>query len=242
MKSIQYKEKSKLVYTPVDSVDRRSNLSYEEFVQEYASVGKPLIITDIVTNWKASTKWNLDFFRSNYGSVKLSRMQTYDPEGEAKRYERTYETMSVKDYIDDYMSAGARNKLLYLRDLSVHDYPELWDDCEESIYFNNWYTKLPKELLKKYSFGTNAVLIGFKGTSIGLHYDTEFSATWVSLISGQKKVILFAPDQEKYLYEGRVNCFKPNLEKFPLYTKAKPVECILNQGETLAYRRCGGIK
>ncbi|MGI2902867.1 cupin-like domain-containing protein [Tolypothrix sp. VBCCA 56010] len=66
---MRYK-KCKLVWTPIDFVERRSNLSYEEFVREYASVGKPVIITDAMKNWKASTKWTVDFFRSQYGSVK----------------------------------------------------------------------------------------------------------------------------------------------------------------------------
>ena len=231
MKSIQYNKESELVYTPIDSIERRSNLSYEEFVQEYASVGKPVIITDVVKNWKASTKWNLDFFRSKYGSVKV-KVQDYNPEGEFTRNTRTYESMRIDDYID-YMTSSAGNKLLYLTDLCVYDHFELWEDCEEPIYFNNWYTKMPLELLKKHFRYTYEVFIGFKDTSVGLHYDLYYDATWIAVISGQKKVILFAPDQEKYLYEGRVNCFKPNLEKFPIYAKAKPVECILTQGEML---------
>lgn len=231
MKSIQYNKKSKLVYTPIDSIERRSNLSYEEFVQEYASVGKPVIITDVVKNWKAFTKWNLDFFRSKYGSVNVG-VQDYNPESEFTRYERTYESMRIDDYID-YMTSGAGNKLLYLTGLCVYDHSELWEDCEEPIYFNNWYTKMPLELLKKHFRYTYEVFMGFKDTSVGLHYDLHYDATWVAVISGRKKVILFPPDQGKYLYEGRVNCFKPNLEKFPLYAKAKSVECILNQGEIL---------
>ena len=234
MESMRNKKEGKLVWTPVDSVARRGNLSCEEFVREHASVGKPVIVNDVVKNWRAYTKWNLDFFRSKYGSVKLRRMQTYDPQGEAARYERTYETMRVEDYMDNYMAGTASKKVLYLRDLSVYYYPELLDDCgEEPGYFNNWYRKLPLALLKKHFERTKAVFIGFKGTSIGLHYDTGYSASWVAVITGRKKVILFAPDQEKYLYEGRVNCFNPNLEKFPLYAKAKPVECVLDHGEML---------
>ncbi|NEQ85123.1 MAG: cupin-like domain-containing protein [Moorea sp. SIO2I5] len=231
MKSVQYNKKCKLVYTPVDSVDRRSNLSYEEFVQEYVSVGKPVIITDVVKNWKASTKWNIDFFRSKYGSVKV-KVQDYNPEGEFTRSERTFESMKIADYID-YMAGDTANKFLYLRDLCLYDHPELWEDCEEPMYFNNWFTKkLPFELLKKL-FRDNGVFIGYKNTSIGLHYDMHYKITWIAIISGQKKAILLSPDQGKYLYDGRVNCFKPNLEKFPLYAKAKPVECIIKQGEML---------
>ena len=231
MKSIQYNKKSELVYTPVDSIDRRSNLSYEEFVQEYVSVGKPVIITDVVKNWKASTKWNLAFFRSKYGSVKLKVLNN-NPEDEFAPYERAFESMRIDDYID-YMTSGAGNKPLYIDSLSIYDHPELMEDCQEPIYFNNWCTKLPLELLKKFGKGDNSVLIGYKDTSIGLHYDSLYKVTWVGVISGQKKVILFAPNQGKYLYEGRVNCFRPNLEKFPLYAKAKSVEFILNQGELM---------
>ena len=227
-------KKGKLVWTPVNSVALRNNLSCEEFVQEYASVGRPVIVTDVVKNWRAYTKWNLDFFRSKYGSVELRRMQTYDPQGEAARYERTFETMRVENYMDSYMASVVDKKVLYLRDLSVYYHPELLDDCgEEPTYFNNWYRRLPLEILKKYFERTKAVFIGFKGTSIGLHYDTGYSASWVAVISGKKRIKLFAPDQGRYLYDGRVNCFEPNLEKFPLYVKARSVECTLNHGEML---------
>ncbi|MDF5729366.1 MAG: cupin-like domain-containing protein [Rhizonema sp. PD38] len=219
-----------MVYTPIDSIERRSNLSYEEFVREYASVGKPVIITDVVNNWKVSTKWNLDFFQSKYGSVEVP-VQNYNPDGEFTRYTRTYESMKIADYIDYINNDG--DTLLYLTGLCVYNHPELWDDCEQPIYFNNWYTKMPLELLKKYFSYTYEVFIGFKDTSVGLHYDLHYDATWIAVISGRKQVVLFPPDQEKYLYEGQVNCFKPNLEKFPLYAKAKPVEFILNQGEIM---------
>lgn len=231
MNSIQYNEKSKLVWTPVDSVDRRSNLSYEEFVREYASVGKPVIITDVVKNWKASTKWNLDFFRSNYGSVKVE-VQDYNPEGEFTRYTRTYKSMKIADYID-YMTGEAGDKLLYLTGLCVCNHLALLQDYEEPIYFNNWFKKLPLKFIKKYYPDSYSILIGPKDTSVGLHYDMRHDTGWISMISGRKQVFLFQPDQEKYLYGGRVNCFSPNLEKFPLFAKAKPVEFILNQGELL---------
>ena len=232
MKNLQDKceQSTGLVWTQIDSVERRSELSYEEFVREYMSAGKPVIITDVVESWKASTKWNLDFFRSKYGSVKL-RVQSYDPEEEFTRYERDFRTMKVTDYID-HITNTANDEFLYLRDLCVYDYPELLEDCKEPIYFNNWFTKLPFELRRKL-FRDNGIFIGHRGTSIGLHYDLHYKITWIAVISGRKKVTLFAPDQGKYLYEGRVNCFNPNLEKFPLYAEAKPVECVLNQGEML---------
>lgn len=228
-KSQRYNKKSKLIWTPVDSVERRSNLSYEEFVREYASVGKPVIITDAIKNWKASTKWTIDFFRSEYGSI-TDLVLDYKPETSDK--ELTYVSMTVADYID-YMTNGVRDKLLYLSRFPICNHPELWEDYEEPIYFNNWYRKLPLEIRKKYYDNACAILIGQKDTSIGLHYDSEHDTAWVAVISGSKQVVLLSPDQEKYLYDGHVDCFNPDLEKFPLYANAKPVECILNQGEII---------
>ncbi|MDF5721312.1 MAG: cupin-like domain-containing protein, partial [Rhizonema sp. PD37] len=230
-KRLLYKKNYKFVYTPIDSIERRSNISYEEFVREYASVGKPVIITDVVKNWRASTKWNLDFFKSKYGSVKLE-VQDYNPEGEFTRETRTHESMKIADYID-YMTGGAGNKLLYLSNMHICYHPELWEDCEDPIYFNNWFKRFPLELIKRFYPDFSSVFIGFKDTSVGLHYDSRHDTTWVAVISGRKQVVMFPPDQEKYLYEGRVNCFKPNFKKFPLYAQAKSVQFILDQGEIL---------
>ena len=72
LKRMWHKQRYKPVWTTISFVDRRSNLSHDEFIREYASVGKPVIITDIVKNWKASAKWTLDFFRSEYVSSKVS--------------------------------------------------------------------------------------------------------------------------------------------------------------------------
>lgn len=229
MKTLQYNKKCKLIWTPVDSVERRSDLSYEEFVEKYASVRKPVIITDAMKNWKASTKWTMDFFKSEYGSI---TDVVIDCNAETSLKSRTYVSMTIADYID-YVTSGDQNKLLYLSRFSICDHPELWEDYQDPIYFNNWYKKFPLEILRKYMRYSFYLLIGQKDTSIGLHYDTENDTAWVAVISGRKQIVLFSPDQEKYLYDGQVDSFNPDLEKFPLYANAKPVECILNQGEMI---------
>lgn len=229
MKTLQYNKKCKLIWTPVDSIERRSSLSYKEFIREYASVRKPVIITDVMENWKASTKWTMDFFKSEYGSI---TEVVIDCNAETSLKSRTYVSMTIADYID-YVTSGDQKKLLYLSRFCICDHPELWDDYQDPIYFNNWYKKFPLEILRKYMRYSFYLLIGQKDTSIGLHYDTENDTAWVAVISGRKQIVLFSPDQEKYLYDGQVDSFNPDLEKFPLYANAKPVECILNQGEMI---------
>ncbi len=224
-KRIWLKNKRKLVWTPISCIERRSNLSYDDFVKEYASIGKPLIITDVVKSWKASTKWTIDFFRDKYGSVLT--------DGVRDRNSGTNISMTIRDYMD-YLEAGETEKSLYLIDFPLFDHPELYEDCEVPIYCNNLLEKLPEKLLNKYGFLQYIYLfMGRKESSIGLHVDDFYTQAWLGVIYGRKRFILIPPNQEKFIYDGKVDAFNPDLEKFPLYTNAKPVEFVLNPGEII---------
>ncbi|MDZ7949838.1 cupin-like domain-containing protein [Nostoc sp. DedQUE09] len=225
LRRIWFKKKRKLVWTPISCIERRSNLSYNEFVQEYASIGKPVIITDVVKNWKASTRWTIDFFRDKYGSVLT--------DGVRDKNSGTNISMTIRDYMD-YLEAGETDKSLYLIDFPLFDHPELYEDCEVPIYCNNLLENLPEKLLNKYGFHQYIFLfMGRKESSIGLHVDNFYTQAWLGVIYGRKRFILMPPDQEKFIYGGKVDAFNPDLEKFPLYANAKPVEFILNPGEII---------
>ena len=43
----------------MQQVERRSNLSLQEFREKYEIPNKPVIITDIVKNWPAYKNWNI---------------------------------------------------------------------------------------------------------------------------------------------------------------------------------------
>lgn len=43
-----------------ESIERRSNLSLEEFENEYNSQYKPVIITDLTQNWPCQKIWTLE--------------------------------------------------------------------------------------------------------------------------------------------------------------------------------------
>lgn len=223
LKRMWQKNKCKLVWTSIDFIERRSNLSYNEFVEKYASIGKPVIITDVMQDWKALTKWTLDFFKSHYGSIE--HVVKND-----KNEDRAF--MTIADYID-YMSVNESGECLYLANWVVSYYPELLEDYKEPIYFSNWFQRLPRKILQKYEYDNPEIFIGHKDTSVGLHKDPSSCAAWLGLISGRKKIIFFTPEQKDVLYEGKVDAFKPNLEKFPLYAKAKPVEVTLEPGEII---------
>ncbi|MGH7998761.1 MAG: cupin-like domain-containing protein [Brasilonema sp.] len=135
------KKKYKLVWTPISSVERRSKLSYDKFFQEYASVGKPVIITDAMKDWPASTKWTMDFFKSECGSLKASVREDGD-------YKKKLQ-ITVADYID-YLTADERNKILYLFDFHPYAHPQFYEDYKVPPYFPNWFDRLPKKFQEKF--------------------------------------------------------------------------------------------
>ncbi|MEH2405969.1 cupin-like domain-containing protein [Nostoc sp.] len=217
------KTKCKLIWTPISAVERRSNLSYNEFIKEYASISKPVILTDAMKDWTATKKWTFDFLKSECGAMECHvKVDNLD----------TQEVMSIADYID-YITAGNKERRLYLANWFISYHPNLLEDYREPIYFPNWLLRLPRELLRKYEFDNPELFIGHKDTSVGLHKDPNNGSAWLGIIRGRKQIVLFTPDQEEFLYGGKVNVFNPDLEKFPLYGNTNPVEVILEPGEIL---------
>lgn len=216
-----------LAWTKISSIDRRSDLSYQEFVKDYASVGKPVIITGVTDSWEASKKWDYNFFKEHYGSRKCFVRNCQ---------EKSSVCMTVADYMD-YMISADRTKTLYMSGNSLWNYPELFDDYKTPIYFPDWIERLPRNLTRILLQATKPMrwlFIGPKGASSGkLHYEMWNSSGWVGMISGRKRFVFFAPDQTDFLYGGQVDTFKPDLDKFPLYSSAEPIEAVVEAGDAI---------
>lgn len=58
---------TKQFYTHPDNIDRRSGLSTLEFDECFGKPGKPVVLTDIVPNWKLD--WSKESLLSSYGDL-----------------------------------------------------------------------------------------------------------------------------------------------------------------------------
>ena len=52
-------------------IERRHNLSPEEFRKNYLEAYRPVILTGLSKDWVASQKWGFDFFSENYGNIEI---------------------------------------------------------------------------------------------------------------------------------------------------------------------------
>lgn len=218
------------------SIERRANLPYDEFVAEYFKPRRPVIITDAVKQWKALT-WTPQMFRERFGD----RVVTI----EDKDY-------MIRDLIDAIESSTPQTPAPYLRSAILRKtFPELFTDIEpvHPYMANNWL-----RLLRPFVPGSFNVLmndlagpdlfIGAPGAKLrNLHQDVFNVESFITQFYGSKEFVFFSPDNTPYLYpqggESRFRSqirdpFEPaDLTKYPLYAKAKRQRCTLEPGETL---------
>jgi histone arginine demethylase JMJD6 len=79
-----------------------------------------------------------------------------------------------------------------------------------------------------------------------LHYDYLGLFAYINMIVGEKEFTIYSPDQEPYLYVNPEtgwtstieNHHRPDLDKYPLLAKTRPIKAVLKAGETL-FIPCG---
>ena len=208
-------------------IDRRSGLSVREFKREYQSPGRPVVLTDAIEGWRARSSWTFDFFKSHYGKVQV-KMYRYD--GGSYQPNRI-EQMPLAAYIDKILTNDWDTFPYYVRDIwsLFVEHKELLDDYMIPRYFFDWFTLLPSFMRLVYP----RIFIGPQGAVTPLHQDIWETHAWLSQLVGRKRWILFSPDQCKLLYDYQVQPDSPDLERFPLFQQAKPVECTIGPGDTI---------
>jgi hypothetical protein len=153
----------------------------------------------------------------------------------------------MAEFIDQVIESDEQNPAPYFRNRILYDlFPSLRHDIEPlPVYFQpNWLADryLVKRVEQVLNRGSQIELyIGGKGGSFPvLHYDGAGTHAFLMQIYGVKEYVLYAPDQERYLYPSpqrenlsMVSVENPDLARFPLFAKAEPAIFRLEPGELL---------
>jgi len=206
-------------------IDRRSHLSAEVFQREYLQQNRPVILTDAMQTWPALKKWNLSFFKQQYGHLEVPvYSNNYSKPG--KGYMAHDRMMPFGEFLD-VISSGPSDLRLFLFDL-FGPAPELREDFQfHTQLMGGWITKLP------------FMFFGAPGSEVTLHYDIDCANVFLSQFCGTKRVILFAPEQSQKIYhhpftvKSLIDPKKPDLLKFPALKHVQGYDDVLQHGETL---------
>lgn len=219
---------------PPQVVERIENPTVEEFQREIMPNGKPVIITGVADAWPALSRWTFDFFRSLVGDVE-AEMRSSDQEEELFFGKFTATKVKLADYFEALKRGReAKASRPYLGNISFKD-----EGAAPFLSVLRPDFSFPRYFRDHQDFDER-IWIASAGQKSTIHNDNyhNFNAQ----VSGVKKFILFAPEDYRYLYTERLNegCwvsrvdgFAPNLDRFPLFTHARPFACTLTAGEIL---------
>ncbi len=211
-------------------IERRSKLTFREFMNEYIIPNKPVILTDQSKDWKAYNVFTPEFFKKNF------------PDKTATIKGKEYK---LGEYVDMMLASTPENPAPYPFKVDIdRKFSELLE------YVQPDFEVMRKNRLKSPMFRNGlipqaATLEVFFGGAAGwfpyLHYDLYGLYAIVTQVYGHKEFILYKPEEGKYMYPDPEHPWKstieeyynPNYEKYPLFKNANPMSDVVAPGETV---------
>ena len=204
------------------SIECSRGLNKEKFNERYGFPSVPVMVSDLTDTWEAKQKWSFEFFKQRFGDVIGRAERTQNGLKESKEF-------TIESYID-YMTSTEDESPFYLRNTQFHLGTELSYDYQIPAYFDCWYAHNTKGNNK---YALSWIFMGAANTFSKLHLDIWDSSAWNAVLSGKKLWVFYDPSQAEFLYDGQVNPFNPDYEKFPKFAEARAKICVQDAGKVV---------
>jgi len=220
--------KSNRLHPSSAEIEHRHRLSRDEFLREYYSTNRPVIITGMMDDWPAMRKWNLDYFAEKFGDreveVQMGRTAGANYEIAQEKYTSR---IRFRDFVAKVRTAGETNDFyLTAKNNSSNRkaLPELWDDI----------VQIPEYLASDDPGGF--FWMGPAGTITPFHHD--LTNNFMAQVIGRKRLKI-APSWDMSLMLNYLHCFSridgrvtPAAPRPPV-SEPQILEFVLNPGEIL---------
>lgn len=211
------------------AIPRVARLSAEAFLRDYYTANRPVLITGMLDDWPAMTKWSLDYFEANFGErqVQVQHRRNSDARYEINKTAHQM-TMSFGDFVRQVRTAGRENDVYmtaYNEGPNRQALAELWDDI----------VQVP-EYLSDAGTSQGFLWLGPAGTITPFHHD--LTNNFMAQVLGRKRVLVIPACEIAHVYNTE-HCFSAvdgraiDLTKYPLMRDVRVLECTLNPGEIL---------
>jgi [protein]-arginine 3-hydroxylase / protease len=218
----------------VKTIERVGALSSREFQRQFVATETPVILTRMIDDWPAKGKWSKEYFRRHHGAVNVSVEVLERDLGSSPEYylaSKKKQPMTLSDYVK--RTEDLRDGRLYAAQLPIRRViPEAAKDLGRFPYV--W------RCLGGASGLTELLWMGPAGCTSGLHFDE--SHNFNVQLQGRRKWVIFPRSQQHLLYVpshlepnyfSPIDYANPDLERFPRYREATPIEFEIEAGETL---------
>ncbi|KAG8369197.1 hypothetical protein BUALT_Bualt15G0126100 [Buddleja alternifolia] len=214
------------------NVERRENLSSEEFNKEYDGK-KPVLINGLADNWTARKSWTSEQLLLKYPDTKF---------GISQRSSKKI-SMTFKDYIS-YMQIQHDEDPLYIFDDKFGETaPDMLKDYSvPHLFREDYFDVLGNDQRPPFRW----LVIGPERSGASWHVDPGLTSAWNTLLCGRKRWALYPPGRVPLGVtvhvnedDGDVNIETPTslqwwLDFYPLLADDdKPIECTQLPGETI---------
>ncbi len=207
-------------------IERRKDLTLEEFKNHYIKKGIPVVIEGQANGWNCTKEWSLEYFKELYGEEEILFINH-------EAIEDPYERLLLKDVLDGIRKGEGKYYRFYPL---LQRHPEHIKDFDY-----DWILKARH----KFTIGENfQVFVGGKDSYTPLH--NAFSCNIFTQAHGKKEwylyppyySIVFDPDPAQNIYRsvssrqgGAFNPFEPDYDKFPLFRYIDRIHVELNEGD-----------
>ncbi|MFC6857910.1 cupin-like domain-containing protein [Zunongwangia atlantica] len=207
-------------------IPRVKRISKEDFVKNYVQPQKPVVIENLIEDWPAFKKWDLDYIKELAGD-KVVPLYDDRPITSEYKFNQPHAEMKMADYID-LLKSKPTDYRIFLYHL-MKEVPALQKDFK--------FPKIGLRIIKQLPM----LFFGGENSKVFMHYDIDFANILHFHFHGKKQCIIYPPSESKYLYKvphalisrEDIDYRSPDLEKFPALKKAKGYVTELNHGETL---------
>ena len=207
-------------------VERVKTISKKDFLNDFVRPQVPVVIENLVHDWPAIEKWNFNYLREKVGD-KVVPLYDDRPVDYKDGFNEPHAKMKMSEYIDLLNSEPTKYRIF------------LWNILKEVPQLQNdfWFPNVGLKLLKKLPM----LFFGGRNSHTFMHYDIDLANIFHFHFQGQKEIILFDQNQNKYLYKiphslitrEDIDFSNPDLKKWPALKNAQGYKTTLSHGEML---------
>lgn len=207
-------------------VQRLKSVDKKAFIEGFKKPGHPVVVEQLTANWPACEKWSVDYLKQTVGDHIVPLYDSRRSYGRKHQHAASTE-MRLDEYMD-LLQAGENNLRMFFYDIMAHA-PELKKDFRWPDIGLTLFKRLP------------VLFVGGAGAKVQMHTDIDLADILLSHFGGKKRVVMFPPDQTKYMYRvpysfsslADIDYDNPDFEQFPALKNLSGEVAALNHGDVL---------